>query len=1550
MVSRFMRFILTMNLPYTRVHGGANRSNRALCEALFQSGHEVHVIVPALATPSPVTREQVLRELDEQGVSVVSKNGVDLFTIDGVEVHAVEDPSKLRLYIAEQLQEIKPDWAFVSSEDPSQTILATALKHCPGRVIYLAHSPPLFPFGPASLYPSDSRTQLVRQAAAVVPISKWAAEYIERWSGIKATPIHFPHYGTGPFPYLGKLENPFVLFMNASVIKGLPIFLEIARALPEVKFAALPGYGTTSSDKEVLAGLHNVTLLENRRNLDDIFKLTSIVLMPSLWLESFGMAAVDSMLRGIPVLSSDFGGLLEAKLGTDYLLPVNPIERFEERLGENMLPVPIVPAQDIAPWIDALHGLLSDNALYEWQSNAVREVATRFVSGLSVAPLEELLNDLMSKPLGTGVTTSQDTTWKSTTMSDGLEHLTPQQQALLVEVLKKKAASRANKEENGPPPLLIPLCSRERTLPLSFAQQRLWFLQKLAPDACTYNIPVAFRVTGDLDADALERSLQCIVNRHEILRTTFTIDTGEARQCIGPELRVAIPLTDLSALPEELRIAELQRLWDAEATTPFDLSEGPIVRASLLRLEKRDHVFMLTIHHVASDAWSMGVLFRELSTLYKAFISAQEASLPPLRIQYADYAVWQREWVAGDMLEEQLSYWKEHLKGIPALSELPTDYARPAVQSYRGALERFTLPEDLTPSLLGLAKSLNVTPFMLLLSFFAILLSRWSGQDDVAIGTPSAGRTHSETDGLIGFFVNTLVLRCDLSGAPTFADLAGRVREVCLGAYSHQDVPFEKLVNELQVQRTLDRNPLFQVMFSYDEHSEPELLLGDCTAKVQLYHSNTSKFDLTLGITNIQGRLDCVFEYNTDIFEASTIRRFFESFQTLLSSTMMSPETLITNLDILPHAEQSQVLFGFNDNAGTYPQDTCVHYIIEEQAARTPNATAVVFNGRELTYAELNARSNQLARHLRAIGVGPGVLVGICVERSFEMVVGLLGILKAGGAYVPVDPAYPEERIAFMLSDASAAVLLAQEKFLAKLGRHHGQIICLDTQWSLIGGKDSENLGQIASTDDIAYVIYTSGSTGRPKGSGVLHRGLTNLVCWYATEFQIGNYDRILLVSSFGFDLTQKNILSPLTTGACLFLFPFEHYDPDLIAHAISTHQITLLNCTPSAFYPLVGSLFHNSIDCLSSIRLLILGGETIDASRLSLWTKSPGFQAKVVNTYGPTECTDVVAFHVATAQELTGERPIPLGRPIPNSRLFVLDKHLQPTPIGVPGELCISGDCVGTGYVNRPELTLERFLSDPFSNDPDCRLYKTGDLARWRSDGKLEFLGRLDNQVKIRGVRIELEEIESSLRNVTGICDAVATVDEDATRNKLLVAYVVRDLVDEDWNGEARRADYLRDYLKFQLPQHMLPSHIIEISSIPLTPNGKVDKGRLPALTDVSLSVSKNQNAYLSEFETALTEICADFLSMPRVGLQDNFFYLGGHSFLATRFIFEIQRLFPCDEQLLAMFYQRPTVQMLASAILENAGDVDIEGIAKTVRLVRSLSDDEVASTLSQL
>jgi len=1072
-----------------------------------------------------------------------------------------------------------------------------------------------------------------------------------------------------------------------------------------------------------------------------------------------------------------------------------------------------------------------------------------------------------------------------------------------------EAARLAGPNLLAPPILPVP---RNGDLALSFAQQRLWFFDQLEPGLPAYNIPAAVRLKGRLNLAALEQSLNEIVKRHESLRTTFGKVGGRPTQVIAPTLTIELPVVDLRKLPAGERETEVRRRVTAEAQRPFDLSQGPLLRGTVLRLGDEEHVGLLTMHHIVSDGWSTGILVREVATLYVAFCAGGSSPLTALPIQYADFAHWQRLWLQGEILESQIAYWKEQLAGAPAQIDLPTDYSRPAVQTFRGAHQSLVLPKRLKDGFKAIGRQEGVTLFMAMLAAFKILLHRYTSQDDVIVGTPIANRNRLETEGLIGFFVNALVLRTDLSGNPSFREILRRVREVCLGAYGHQDLPFDRLVEELHVKRDLSRNPLFQVMFVLHNASLRTIELPGLTLSPVEGDSETAHFDLTLQILDTEQGLTAAFVYNTDLFEAATIARMLGNFQTLLEAIVADPEQRLSDLPLLTEAERRQLLVEWNGTKTDCPQDLCVHQLFEAQAERTPDAIAIVFEAEQLTYGELNRRANQLAHHLRALGVGPEALVAICVERSLEMIIGLLGILKAGGAFVPLDPAYPKERLAFMLKDAQVPVLLTQERLVAGLPEQNAKVICLDSGWGAIASESGENPGTSTLPENLAYVIYTSGSTGQPKGVLVSHGSISGHCRNAQRCYELDSRDVVLQFASLSFDVSLEEILPTLIVGARLVISGANVWQPAEFHRKISEFGLTVLNL-PTAYWQELAREWAGVPELVPNIqpRLFIVGGDTMLPDVLKLWQRTPLNSIRLLNAYGPTETTiTATAFETALRPgENTTDQRVPIGRPLANRAIYILDQHDNPVPIGVHGHLHIGGAGLARGYLNRPELTAEKFIPDPFSAVPGARMYKTGDLARYRPDGNIEFLGRADHQVKIRGFRIELGEIEAALSQHSAVREAVVMDREDAPGEKRLVAYVVADST----------ADELRHFLKDKLPEHMVPAVVVLLDALPLMPNGKVDRRALPAPDRSRPELEKAFVAPRDDLELQLAHIWEEVLGVRPVGVRDNFFELGGHSLLAVRLFALIEKRLGKKLPLTAIF-QGATVEHLAAVLRQPA------------------------------
>jgi amino acid adenylation domain-containing protein len=1083
-----------------------------------------------------------------------------------------------------------------------------------------------------------------------------------------------------------------------------------------------------------------------------------------------------------------------------------------------------------------------------------------------------------------------------------------------------EAARRAGQNLQAPPIVPIP---RDGVLPLSFAQQRLWFIDLLEPGNSAYNFPVALRLKGPLNVMALEQSVNEIVKRHEALRTTFATVDGRPAQVITRTLTVRLPIVNLQELPECEREAEVRRLAIEEAQRPFNLAQGPLLRVTLLRLAEEEHVGLLTMHHIVSDGWSTGILIREMAVLYEAFSDGRSSPLPELPIQYADFAHWQRRWLQGEVLETQLTYWKRQLLGASPL-ELPTDHLRPAVQTFRGSLQSLLLPRKVGEGLRALGRQQGSTLFMTLLAVFKILLHRYTDQKDLIVGTPIANRNRLEIEGLVGFFVNTLVMRTDLSGNPTFRELSRRVREACLGAYAHQDLPFERLVEELHLERNLGRNPLFQVMFVLQNASMQTIGLPGLTLSPVEIDSGTAHFDLTLHIADTEQGLNATFAYNKDLFEDATIARMLGHLRTLLEGVIANPEERLSELPILSGAERQQLLVEWNDTRIDYPKDLFIQQLFEAQVERTPDAIAVVFEHEQLTYAELNRRSNRIAHHLQALGVGPEIPVGICLEPSADMIVGLLGILKAGGVYLPLDPAYPKERLAFMLETARAPVMLTREQLLVALPECDATIVCLDSEREAIDRESDRNPISSIGLENLAYVIYTSGSTGQPKGVLVSHASLATHCRDVQRYYELGPSDRVLQFASLSFDLSLEQILPTLIVGARLVMMGPDVWHTAEFHRKISEFGLTVLNL-PTGYWQELAREWAEFPELASNIqaRLFTVGGDILLPEVLKLWQRTPASSIRLLNAYGPTEATitaTVLEIDPRLRERATSQR-IPIGRPLANRETYILDQYGNPVPVGVPGELHIGGACLARGYLNRPDLTAEKFISNPFSIEPGARLYKTGDVARYLPDGKIEFLGRVDHQVKIRGFRIELGEIEATLGQHPAVRDAVVLGQEDAPGEKRLVAYVVaeRDLL--------LTANDLRGFLKQKLPEYMVPSAYVLLDALPLMLNGKVDRRALPAAGRTRPELEKVLVAPRDALELQLTHLWREILGLESIGVRDNFFELGGHSLAAVRLFALIESRLGKRLPLAAVF-QGATIEHLATLLRQQAEPAPVSSL----------------------
>ena len=1056
--------------------------------------------------------------------------------------------------------------------------------------------------------------------------------------------------------------------------------------------------------------------------------------------------------------------------------------------------------------------------------------------------------------------------------------------------------------------------------PLSYGQLRLWFLEQLDPGSPVYNVYLAFRLQGSLNAGALEQSFDKILSRHEILRATFTTVNDQPVQIISPETKISLAVEDLTGLLPIEREAEAERRVITETRLPFDLVNGPLFRVALLKLSEQDHVLQVSTHHIVSDGWSLEIMLGELSSWYKSFTAGGDAP-EPLAMSYLDYVQWQKQRVEDDILRQQLPYWRQQLRGAMPIMDLPLKGTRPTRQTFNGTNQKFLLSLTLTQALKTFSQRERSTLYMTLLAAFQTLLHRYTGQNDILVGSPSAGRDRIETEALMGMFVNTIVLRTDLSGDPAFRALLVRVREVTLGALAHQELPFEKLVEDLQPERSLSHMPLFNVAFVFQRSMEQRFDLPGLTATRLQIEGATAKFDLTMYLTDGSEGLEGVLEYNSDLFDEATMKRMVRHFQTLLDGIVADPDRSISNLPLLTASEEQQLVVEWNETRREYPHESTTQELFEAQVVARPEALAVVCGESKLSYEQLNRRANQLAHYLRRQGVGKESLVGVCLERSEHMVVALLAILKAGGAYLPLDPSYPMDRLGFMLSDAAVKVLLTQEGMRERLPQSETTVISIDRVANELDAETDTNPEHVTTGENLAYVIYTSGSTGRPKGVEIEHRGVLNLVTWHQRYYEVSAADRATQLASAAFDASVWEFWPYLTAGATVYIVDEEtRSTPRKLLAYLSEHRITL-SFLPT---PLAEAVLTERLPEDLRLRALLTGGDRLHRGQ---WGNLP---FKFVNHYGPTEITVVATCGMVSERE---RRDPTIGRPIDNTKVYILDSQLRPVPVRVVGEIYIGGAGLARGYLNRPELTAERFVNNPFS---EGRLYKTGDLARYLDNGEIEFIGRIDQQVKVRGFRIELGEIEGVISEYPGIREVVVDVSGNDI-DRRLVAYVVSE-ADAEFNAQE-----LRDHLKKRLPEYMLPAAFIPLDQLPLSPNGKVDYRALPTPDEVTPSLETAFVPARTPVEEMLSGIWADILKVERVGVHDNFFELGGHSLLATQVISRVRKTFELELPLRVVF-ETPTVAEMAEEIEKSQFDG-----ANIPPLVRREPVDEIPLSFAQ-
>lgn len=1038
-------------------------------------------------------------------------------------------------------------------------------------------------------------------------------------------------------------------------------------------------------------------------------------------------------------------------------------------------------------------------------------------------------------------------------------------------------------------------------IPLSFTQEQLWFLDQLASGSPVYNVADYIVLNRTYNAAAMSKAVVELMCRHEVLRTAFTQNNGQPSQVVCAPIALALPELDLSDLREPERHQKWQKITHDEVRKTFDLSKAPLLRGTVVHFGRDEHRLLLIVHHIAVDEWSMEIIHEELRQLYEAFSHGRPSPLSEPSIQYPDFSVWQREQMRGDGLQKQIAYWKEEVAGVPTALELPTDKSRPPVPTFRGDTEFFEIPEELTRKLRSLGREQQATLFMTLEASFMVLLRRLSGQDDFLVGTPLSGRSQAETENVIGCFLNTVVLRARFNEETNFCTLLSDVRQRVLGAYEHPDLPYEYLVSQLMHERSMTRTPLLQVMFFL--HNKAGASQMSRVSSNYRLHSGTSKFELSLTFSETENGLQGLFEYSTDLFEAKTIQRICGYYRTLLESIVENPDAAIATLTMLPITEREELLVGWNNTAVQRPErDLCLQALIEQQAAKTPDQPAVAFADESLTYGELDRRANQLARHLQKRGVGPDVLVGLSVERSLDMMVGLLGILKAGGAYIPLDPSFPADRLAYMVEDSKMGVLVTHRGLDARLLAKPAQVVRLDSDWDEISKQSVDRVVvKDANPRNLAYVLYTSGSTGKPKGVEIQHFAVVNFLLSMRKEPGFTAADTMLAVTTLSFDIAGLELYLPLISGGKVAIASYEEtHDPVKLQERMEKSAYTVMQATPATWRALIHAGWKGS----ANIKLLC-GGEAFPPDLAKELLSRCG---QLWNMYGPTETTIWSTVHRVSSSDGS----VPIGHPIDNTQVYVLDARRNLVPAGAIGELYIAGDGLARGYLNRPDLTADRFVPSPYV--ADARMYRTGDMARWLPGGTLECLGRVDNQVKIRGFRIELGEIEAILNNYRGIRQSAVVAREDGTGEKGLVAYY------ETREGvEAPVVADIRAHLKKSLPDYMVPSRFMAMAALPLTPNRKIDRKALPAPEDQAPASGQEIAAPQDEIEKMLAQIWSQLLKVKNIGSKSDFFELGGHSLAAVQMLAEVRNA--TGKSLpLATLFEASTIEALA-AILRREG-----------------------------
>lgn len=1501
-----MRVLLVQPIDYLSYLDGASKANRRVFELLAGAGHEVHVVGWAGTRRTLLSADDYEARVRREGHTIVAAGPESIvFDCTGLRVATVLHSLSWGSVLSEEVRRFRPE-VVVVSEDASLFLLEAALEIYDGPTAYIAHSQSSLPFGPESFAREDAKTRagLLGKTDAVVTVSRYVQRYIELHGGLTSEAVYFPSYGDGPFPAVGGIEGQNALMINPSSYKGICIFEQLVQEYPSYPFAAVPTWGTTSADRQRLESLPNVELWSPTSDVNQLFLRARVLLVPSLWGEAFGQVVVEAMLRGVPVLASNVGGLPEAKLGVDYLLPVNPIVQYRPSLTDLSLPEPIVPAQDIGRWRSPLEAMMENDDLYGEVAAASRATALTFVSGLSEKPLESILQRVVEHhPRGalrqTRVSVASDSKFS-------LQSMPKRKKALLARKLSEVAHRRKR-------PLRISCAERgpDKLYPLSASQERFWMLQALDESGSAYNLPLLYRIRGQVDAGVFRRTICALTERHEILRIRYTTtSSGEPRQVLSDELP-EVQVESLAASTED-RDAEIKRALREAIMEPFDLRGGPPWRAVLLRTQPDELIFAFVIHNISFDGWSVALFASELVTVYRSLSGGGPVPARGEAYDYVDYATWQRGPEQTKAVHEELEWWKARLaRELPTL-DLPFYRPRSAERSYRGAQHKLVIRPEVLKRVKEVGHEVSASLFMVLLAAYKALLQRYTSETDVVVGTLAANRGQLEFENTLGLFTNSLVLRTQLGRDDRFTEVLAKVRDGCRDAFARQAVPIERVLEAVRPER-IGRKPLFQTVFVVQNAPIPRLDIGNIAISPIDFQGTKTDLDMEISIIELDDGLEVTITYDAELMAAASVQLFWRRYALILDQIVANPTLRISDWSMVTDDESRELLVSFRgpsrpDFVGTSP------YAGFEQAVRAgPEHPAIQeCCGRSATYRALAEQARSCSAWLSQLGVGAETTVGVALPKRIEMISTLLGVLHRGATYVPLDAGYPRDRLEAMVKDSGLRLVITDRKTSEKVEWMSELGVKLQLVELLVTTVPDSETAVDVHPEQGAYIVYTSGSTGRPNGIVVSNAALGHYARSAARSFELTPRDRVLQFTSINWDTSAEEIYATLTAGATLVLRDERALDSAEDFWKVCADQRLSVIDLPTAFWgDVLAAVKRDPSLVPDALRLVILGGERLPIDWVNSWRNLTEGRVRLVNTYGCTETTVVSNQCEAAlgAEEVSASAPV--GSPIDNVRTYVLDDALRPVPRDLVGELYVAGPGVARGYLGKPGLTGRRFLPDPYAEQPGERMYRTGDLARCDPGGLIFFVGRNDAQIKVRGCRVELGEIEAVLVSHGDVFNA-AVVAVSGDGHTKLVAYAA---VGET---ETTGAD-LKSYLSSRLPEYMVPPTVIAGPTLPHLPNGKIDRHRLPEhFAGPGVSPAPNVGDPL---ESKLLQIWREVLALDTVGENDDFFELGGHSLLALRLISRIERELGHKIRFRTVI-QGATIAQMATAIREARSD----------------------------